>query len=1200
MRLKRVLVAVGAVVVLLGVALFIAVSTLDPRTVATTLAARIKNDTGRELTFGEVEIKLLPRPALIVSDLRFANAAWGSQPVMASIDRVRADIGVAALLSGQVRVNRIAVSDASLLLETDAQGNGNWVMGASSGTLPAWLSRLEIDSLTLRPYLFTYRDGATGETTRFTLDMATLEAPTAGAPIRFNVQGQYAGASVAVKGSVGGIAALLANGPAYPVEVEATVAGAVFTVRGTVDQPLDAGTLNLALNAQGPELAALAKLAGKEVRPLGAFRAAANLTGLPGAPVFSAIDVEAGAPESIGLTASGSIEDTAPGSGRFAWTTPGLDVKVQGTQLHDLGELVGRPLPALGRYRIAARVTGTAAAPGLSNIDAAIGSAEHVELTARGAVANALTAAGIDLQVTANAPHAWRLADGANGPRLPPFQLHTRLRDAPRGYRADGLELRIAGSTVNATLAVVTGGARPRVTAQVSTPALDLARLAVPTTTATGTPTRPGDHWRLADVDLDVNVGRLVLADGRQVQSATGRLSLNNGRLSARALQATFGGARWQFDGTATDPAQLGGLDVKFSLQGSELADLVKFFGATIPSVGPYKGTARAQGSVQTLQLTAINASAGRGNQRLLATGEIRDTLNWKGVDLNLTANLSDTVAFGRIFGADLPRLPRVRASARMKAPEGGYVLEDLRFALPRTSVQGKLTIAPGVKIASGGTIASGDARPRITANLSGPLLDLTELPAATHTSKTLPELSVDIIADVRLDRVVLPDRRALGPVNGNLEIVAGAAILKQFTVGVDGATATIDGKIADVLRQTGIDVAVNAAVKRVSGIEAFTGLDLPDVPTFTVSGRVTDVRDGYAIAGLNLGYGKSSVTGDVAVSRAQKRVKVSAKLAAPLLNLSPFLPEPVAAAGTKPAGTRLIPDTPLPLDLLRAIDADLDVQVGQLKFGDAQPLGPILVRAAIVDGRLRADPVQVTVLPGQTMGVTGTIDASRPKNAAWALRIDGKGIDLGEFLARIGRGGAVTGGPTDFTLDLKGNGNTPRAVLGGVNGTVRVSVGAAQLRQVSFNLGTGLLQGMFNVVNPFRSTDPDTDLTCLGLRVPVRDGLITLDRNLAIETTKFNVVVSGTINLRTEAIDLGVTPVVARGFRISTGNLTQLVRVRGTLADPQIGANVSGAARGALSLGAAYATMGGSLLIESLWNRSSNDPNPCATALRE
>lgn len=93
------------------------------------------------------------------------------------------------------------------------------------------------------------------------------------------------------------------------------------------------------------------------------------------------------------------------------------------------------------------------------------------------------------------------------------------------------------------------------------------------------------------------------------------------------------------------------------------------------------------------------------------------------------------------------------------------------------------------------------------------------------------------------------------------------------------------------------------------------------------------------------------------------------------------------------------------------------------------------------------------------------------------------------------------------------------------MNGAVRASAGPAQLHQSTAAMGTGLFRGLFNVVNPFRATDPDTSVTCLGLRTPVRDGLITLDRNMASETAKFNVVVSGTINLRKEAIDLGATP---------------------------------------------------------------------------
>ena len=124
--------------------------------------------------------------------------------------------------------------------------------------------------------------------------------------------------------------------------------------------------------------------------------------------------------------------------------------------------------------------------------------------------------------------------------------------------------------------------------------------------------------------------------------------------------------------------------------------------------------------------------------------------------------------------------------------------------------------------------------------------------------------------------------------------------------------------------------------------------------------------------------------------------------------------------------------------------------------------------------------------------------------------------------------------------------------------------------------------------------------MKCVGIRVPIKDGVVTSDRAAAVETAKFNVVASGTINLRTEAIDLGVVPVLTQGFSLSTGSRMQLARVTGTLADPQLNASVAGAAtRSALSLGTAYVTFGGSWLLESLVNRATNDPNPCATALR-
>ena len=50
---------------------------------------------------------------------------------------------------------------------------------------------------------------------------------------------------------------------------------------------------------------------------------------------------------------------------------------------------------------------------------------------------------------------------------------------------------------------------------------------------------------------------------------------------------------------------------------------------------------------------------------------------------------------------------------------QGAYVFDDLRLTLGRTSLQGRVVFTPG------------EPRPRVTANLSGPLVDFSELPSA-------------------------------------------------------------------------------------------------------------------------------------------------------------------------------------------------------------------------------------------------------------------------------------------------------------------------------------------------------------------------------------------------------------------------------------------------------------------------------------
>ena len=76
MRLKRIAVTALVLIALVSAAAVIAVRYLDPRAAALSVAASVKQDTGRDLTFGEVGVKLFP-PAIVLSDVRLSNVASG-------------------------------------------------------------------------------------------------------------------------------------------------------------------------------------------------------------------------------------------------------------------------------------------------------------------------------------------------------------------------------------------------------------------------------------------------------------------------------------------------------------------------------------------------------------------------------------------------------------------------------------------------------------------------------------------------------------------------------------------------------------------------------------------------------------------------------------------------------------------------------------------------------------------------------------------------------------------------------------------------------------------------------------------------------------------------------------------------------------------------------------------------------------------
>jgi uncharacterized protein involved in outer membrane biogenesis len=1215
-RIRRVAAVLAVLVVVAAAAVAAVRHLLHPAQLTAALAERVKDSTGRELLIsGPVELRFFPRPAIVVEDLRFGNAPWGSHPWMAKIGRAEAEFPWRALLGHAIDITRIDIFDVHLLLETDRSGNGNWVMRPRDAG-PAdlgWLTAFDADELTLRRVMLDYRDGASGNTTRVNLDQAGVQVPAARRPITFRIRGAYSGNGFEAGGSAGAIATLLA-GTSYPISLSATTGGSKLEVSGELGQPLQVAGVSVNVRAEGSNLADLGRLLphfgplltahAREGYPLAEapYRVNAHVTGSWGDLSVSGLDVALGRAPAMEFRATGRME--------MRWSAsrpveiPALDLQLQarGAELKEFLALAGKPVPAVGPYALSGRLSGAWDAPRLSGLSIEIGSRDRVHLTASGEIARPRELAGLDLRVEARAEQDWRTGEQSGAPRLPPLRLKTRLRDRPGGYALDELELEVAGARVDAALVARRSDDRLSIAGKAASPLIDLARLSAATDAAAPAPGRHGrDEPRgalpallqFADLDLELQIGRLVLRDRRALTGISGRVALNREGLAVSAGRLSAGGARWRVQGRMSNPAQGSGIDAALEVQGGELADQFAFWGGSITSLGPFQGSARAQGSLEVLRLTGIEAQAGRpGQARVAARGEIADVSRGDGFDLALSGEIPDPGFLSRLAGQDLPRLPPAKFTARFSKPGGKYAFDDLKLALGRTALQGRLEYLPA-------------PRRQVRVVVTGTTLDLSEIrmprggARAAPGKKDDPFKALAVDADFRLERLVLPDKRVLGPVSGRTELAGGVAELHQVTLAIEGANAVLDGTVAEPLEAKGLDLALKANVKNSAALAGLTGVAIPRLPPFSLSGRLNDVENGYALKGLQLDFPATRIRGDLTATRSASRLAVQAALVSPRLDVSEFLeakPEQPAPA----AGERLFSDALLPFGVLRSADAALDLKIEELRVPNFAPLGPVVARLALAGGRLKADPVRIGTPAGEELQISGTVRALSGDRGSFDLRIDGKSIDLGAALGQARPDIRMSGGATDFRLQLASSGASVRALMDALDGSARISVGPARIHHEIIDLSKGPIERVLDLVNPFRKTDPDTDLKCLAIRVSIADGVITSDRGIAFETTKFNVVASGTINLGTEALALGVTPTVNQGIALGTDQIARDVRIGGTLANPDIGMGMAGTARSAVSLYADVATAGGWLLVDALWRKSRADPNPCATALRE
>ncbi|WP_162601073.1 AsmA family protein, partial [Paraburkholderia sp. C35] len=168
----------------------------------------------------------------------------------------------------------------------------------------------------------------------------------------------------------------------------------------------------------------------------------------------------------------------------------------------------------------------------------------------------------------------------------------------------------------------------------------------------------------------------------------------------------------------------------------------------------------------------------------------------------------------------------------------------------------------------------------------------------------------------------------------------------------------------------------------------------------------------------------------------------------------------------------------------------------------------------------------------------------------------------------------------------LSAVGNSPAALAGSSNGEVKLLITDGAVSRLLME-AAGL--NVANVVYEKLFGNRDVQINCAAADFVVTDGVLD-SRVFALDTQDAVINVDGTVNMKTESMDLGVHP-HTKGFRIFS--LRSPLYVKGTFKDPHVGVNAAAlAVRGGAMVGLGLINPFAALI--PLIAPSNNKPLPC------
>jgi len=348
----------------------------------------------------------------------------------------------------------------------------------------------------------------------------------------------------------------------------------------------------------------------------------------------------------------------------------------------------------------------------------------------------------------------------------------------------------------------------------------------------------------------------------------------------------------------------------------------------------------------------------------------------------------------------------------------------------------------------------------------------------------------------------------------------------------------------------------------------------------------------------LVLEVGGNVLTGAINAAWNKAKPEISGQLKTQRFDVKSLLQTPVKTAFnfsliTPVSAAGFVPDTPLDLSVLNALNARLNLKAAELLLPEDVVLNNVEVTANLNNGQLRLDPISAQAGGGV---VSGSISAASSNRIA--VNLKGADVILQNFWKPLAVSdnntfGIAGGGKTAFTVNVSSQGATVRQIVENLKGQVAVVVGESQIQTGQLKVLRGnFVTQLLNTLK-LQKVSKNMDMTCAVVRSDIADGKAVFPKGIVFNAKQLTVVSSGTLNLQNDKLDFSIRPF---NGKLADTNVAQaissLIKITGTVQKPGIGLDNSAVIKNVVGMAAAGPAFLGSQVLLDV------DESPCYTAL--